>query len=63
MELAADTDSDSHEKDSQVEENKIEAELQEEQEKASADDKSNWELQQSTGSRWAATDLLGMRKA
>jgi hypothetical protein len=44
MELTADTDSDEYEEDSNVEENEVEAELQEKQE-ASVDQKSNWGLQ------------------
>jgi hypothetical protein len=48
MQLAADTDSDSYEKDSSVEDN--EAELQEEQEAASVGEESNWGLTQYAGS-------------
>jgi hypothetical protein len=50
MELAADTDSDAYEEDSCVEDNEVEAELQEEQEEAIVGEKSNWRLQQNAGS-------------
>jgi hypothetical protein len=51
MELAADTNSDAYEEDSNVEDNDVEAEfIQEEQEEVSVGEKLNWQLPHHAGS-------------
>jgi hypothetical protein len=63
MELAADTVSVEYKNDSNVDDNEMEAELQEEQEEGSVGEKLNWGLQQRAGSREMPTNLLDMREA
>jgi hypothetical protein len=59
IELAAGTDSDAYKEDSSMEDNEVEAELQEEQEEASVGEKLSWGLEQCAGSNGDAHRFTG----